>query len=240
VDPALPAQCTVHGSTLKLHRPPDLPQWRGLPPSAASLVALLVLVVLVAGGALGRALWRRQLRQRGSHSQQHGLHCASSSRRRHSGTARHTGVDIGPATAWGVLQPSRRAHLAALVQAELGSAASGGIEMMPLDALPATLAHRLGSMRRRPPPPANTPQGSLSAWAAAASAAAGQHLADEARHLLLAAPDEALLSMDRLGPHEPAHAAPQSTFQGAGRQWGLGTQSLRVGPGELQVRLAGL
>ena len=235
VDPTLPVQCTVEGSTLKLHGPPDLPQRQGLPPSAASLVALLVLATLVAGGALGRVLWWRKLRQRGLDSLQRGTHSAGSSRRLHSRPAGHTGTSIGPATAGGAPQPSKRARLAALVQAELGSAASGGIEMMPLDALPATLAHRLGSIWRHPPPPTNTPQGSLSSWAAAASAAAGQHLADEAHHLL-AAPDESLLSMDRMGSREPAHARPQSTSQLGSRQWGLSTQSLRVRPGELQVR----
>jgi hypothetical protein len=144
VDPTLPVQCTVEGSTLKLHGPPDLPQRQGLPPSAASLVALLVLATLVAGGALGRVLWWRKLRQRGSDSLQRGTHSAGSSRRLQSRAAGHTGTSIGPATAGGAPQPSKRARLAALVQAELGSAASGGIEMMPLDALPATLAHRLG------------------------------------------------------------------------------------------------
>ena len=234
VDPTVPEQCMAAGSIFRLRDIPDASQRQRLPLPAASLAALLLLAALVAGGALGRVLLHRKLRQRGSDCQQHGAHSALP-RQRHSRTAWHTGAATEPATAGGATQPRKRARLVALVEAELDSANSQGIEMLPLDALPATLAHRMGSMRRHPPRPASTVQTSFRrGWSAPSSAAGKQHLDGEAQHLL-AVPEEALLGSS--GSQQPGHARPQSSSQLDGRQWGLNTQSLRVRPGDLQVRL---
>jgi hypothetical protein len=106
----------------------------------AGVAAALLLAALVAGGAAGRVLWRRKLRQDSlERQQQYGeyrllrQHTCPSSEHAHA-----TRVMPG-----GLGGAQRRAHLAAVLQSKLG-ATGHNIEMLPLEALPAPLAHRLG------------------------------------------------------------------------------------------------
>ena len=112
---------------------------------AAAVAAPLMLAALLIGVATGRVLWRRKLRRQAIQRQlrfgEHGglllgQHCITSTV--------HADAAVG-----GLGGAQRRADLAAVLQAGAGCGTSQGIEMLPLEALPAQLAHRLGSVSRQ-------------------------------------------------------------------------------------------
>ena len=150
VDPTLPEQCTAAGRLLVLdgiaaHRARQQQNKILIP--VAAVAPPLLLAALVAGGAAGRVLWRRKLRQDSLH-QQYGAyrllrqHTCPSSEHAHATRAL-------PVMAGGLGGAQRRAHLAAVLQSKPGCATSHNIEMLPLEAHPAPLAHRLGDSSRQ-------------------------------------------------------------------------------------------
>ena len=209
----------------------------------------LLLLLLLGGGIAGQAVWRRRRLRRDAaggyrpgrqilphawqQQQQHNyaLQLAAESHAA-SGAARE---GSGPQ-----LRLRRQARLAALLREELGSQQQRGIEMLPLDAQPAALAHQLGSLRK-------------TAIAGAVASAAAARAAAAARGAYVAnwVPEEAqqLLGPQHASDVEPlAGLAAAATSAGGGwhssaaapisRQWRLPTNSLQVSPNQLEVRFS--
>jgi hypothetical protein len=110
---------------------------------AAAVAAPLLLAALVVGGAAGKVLWRRKLRRDSVQWQQR---CGEDRplRQHARPSVEHAHATRGlPVMVGGFEGAHRRADLAAVLQSKLGN--NHGIEMLPLEAFPTRVAHRLGA-----------------------------------------------------------------------------------------------
>lgn len=116
----------------------------------------------------------------------------------------------------------RRARLAAMVRSAMGgSLHSRSVNMLPLGALPATLAHRLASLPRH------------GGGAPVSLSSLGEI---ELQKLPLVAEHSVSSVDDWLQASAKLHSAGSQGGDQQAWQWGLDTQSLRLSANELEVR----
>ena len=217
----------------------------------AVILGMPLLLLLLGSGIAGQAVWRRRrLQWVAAGGRRHGrqdLPHAWQQQQQPShalqlATESHAAFRAAEAGRDPQLRMRRQARLAAWLREELGSQQYRGIEMLPLDAQPAALAHQLGSLRKTA---VAGGAGATAATVAAASAAAraayvANGVPEEAQHLLgpqqaadvLPLPGLAAAVTSRAGGGPRPAAAPIS------RQWRLPTKSLQVSPNQLEVRFA--
>lgn len=162
---------------------------------------------LAAAGAAGWVLWRCRTRGQAfrlANSDSQPLLPAQ----QHAGDGGKLPADLGAG-----LRPVRRARLAALLQAGSGAGRGAGIEMVPMMALPAALAHQL--------PGTEKGAGGSEDLAAGQS---GSHTCQ---------PPVSAAGAADVEEQEGQVGAPHS------RQWGLNTTSLLLQSEELEVGSAG-
>ena len=186
------------------------------------LAAMVPLAALVAAATIGRALWKRgqwtsqhQLR---TEEQQHGVLLVPQpfSGARSGGDAMQLGQE-------GAMLHGTRARLRALLQDAVRGQREA-VALLPLEALPAALAHQLGSMRGL----LSASRGPQDSRAADSSSHLQRHLpAGDTQSLLGgSAASSAWLTSD---------VEVAALDSNASRQWGLATDSLHVSLGVLMV-----
>ena len=232
------------------------------PPSTlvAGMASLAVLSAVAVAAVAGRVMLRRGQPRRaepGAGQRSHEMHSLlhHQRQRRTSSVAGSSSRERSAAGEGGSpLLPGSRGQerLAALLHAELGSQQQRGIEMLPLEALPAALAHQLGSLRKATKSAGAARAAASRAAAAAreapaAAAAAAARAADVANwvpaeaHQLLSAQNAGEIGLEVPPGVNQAGGAPSINEGDDGsapplsRQWGLPTDSLQVSPGHMEV-----
>jgi hypothetical protein len=251
VDPALPAcaALAMPNSDLSQLEGTGTLRARTQQQSPGALVAgmasLAVLCAVAAAGVAGRVVLRRgRLRQAeaGQHSHSREMHSLlhRQRQRRTSSAAGSSERNVAEEGGSPLLPMNRgQDRLAALLHAELGSQQHRGIEMLPLEALPAALAHQLGSLRTAEKSSGAARSAASRAGAAARAADVAQWVPKEAQQL---PPTQQAgeVEMDLLPGVNQAGGMPgiqggYGSMPPPSRQWGLPTDSLQVSPGQLEV-----
>ena len=254
VNPALPpCYATAMGGAVFLTNTSSLPIAAsvlaqaappGRPPARLpALAALLALVALLVGAAMACAVRRRRQQAARLEQERQESECllvplqlpGARSKLSSAGSA----ASGSPFAALELAGSGRRARLGALLSAQLQASDGPGprsrvnaVDLLPLEALPTLLAHQLGSLRRAAAGPLS---GSRSSGRASGGQAQAHTLGGSSGGELDASKaadvdDWAGLALAASRPpSEPGSTPPRS------RQWGMDTDSLRLGAGELQV-----
>ena len=227
--------------------------------SLAALLLVVLAVLALAATLAGRraARRRRQLQWIAADRPARDLYSLlhHNQQQRHSSAPALLHAEAGEAGDAPMLSRRGQARLAALLQAELGGQQLG-IELMPLDALPAALAHQLGSLRKAVAAGSSL-QGSrrgtrplllaAAEEAVAGGAGAADRLPEDADPLLSSGRWAAGLDLRAPGSRLAISASGSGGRSGGGRssssssgpptsrQWGLPTDSLRLPSSDLTV-----